>query len=199
MKRYVVRTCGVYAIRCTANKQVYIGSSVNIFTRMQTHKSELIAGRHYNSKMQRAFDKYGESSSEFSPIWADCKTPTQARELEAFFASKVGTFNLREVDPHSGLGPLSEETKAKLRAAMLGRKFGPCSAETREKISKALQGKAGPKRSEGFKENLRSYHKGRERSPEHKEALRIANSNPEKHARISATLKATLARKKLQK
>lgn len=198
MKRYVVRTCGVYAITCTANNQVYIGSSVNIFTRMRNHKSDLTAGRHYNSKMQRAFDKYGENSFEFSPIWADCKTPTEARELEAFVANKIGTFNLREVDPHSGLGSLSEETKAKLRAAMLGRKCGPRSAETCAKISKALQGKAGPKRSEEFKENLRAYHKGRERSPEHKESLRIANSNPEKHARISATMKATLARKKMK-
>lgn len=53
---------GIYFIKCLENKKMYIGSSVNIITRIECHRSELRGCYHGNCKLQRAFNKYGETS-----------------------------------------------------------------------------------------------------------------------------------------
>lgn len=50
---------GIYAIENRTNHKVYIGSSVDIDVRWCTHISELNKKVHYNSHLQRAWDKYG--------------------------------------------------------------------------------------------------------------------------------------------
>lgn len=51
---------GIYQIRNTFNNKKYIGSSVNLRRRYREHFNTLINGTHYNSKIQRAFNKYDE-------------------------------------------------------------------------------------------------------------------------------------------
>lgn len=46
---------GIYQITNTVNDRKYVGKSGNIFTRWQTHISDLSTNRHCNVKLQRDF------------------------------------------------------------------------------------------------------------------------------------------------
>jgi len=53
---------GVYAIVCLVNGKAYIGSTTDSFkSRFSGHVNQLIFGNHHSSKLQRAWNKYGES------------------------------------------------------------------------------------------------------------------------------------------
>lgn len=65
-------TCGIYCIRNKINNNKYIGQSVNIEKRFESHKYFLNKSSHHNRHLQRAWDKYGEHSFEFS-ILRRCK------------------------------------------------------------------------------------------------------------------------------
>ena len=56
---------GVYLIKCAANDTVYVGSSHELRERRRYHFSCLSSGRHWNPRMQAAWNKYGSSSFSF--------------------------------------------------------------------------------------------------------------------------------------
>ena len=56
---------GIYRIKNVINEKSYIGSSINIKSRIQRHKSELKNNKHSNLKLQRAYIKYGVSSFSY--------------------------------------------------------------------------------------------------------------------------------------
>lgn len=57
---------GVYLIVNTLNDKVYVGSaSISFKQRWKGHRDELRGDRHKNRHLQRAWNKYGESSFEF--------------------------------------------------------------------------------------------------------------------------------------
>ncbi len=53
--------CGIYEIFNSISGDRYIGSSHNIRLRFSNHKSLLRSNKHHSTKLQRAFNKYGES------------------------------------------------------------------------------------------------------------------------------------------
>jgi len=59
-------TCGAYLLMNTVTRKPYVGASVNVERRWRVHKCELRGGKHCNSKLQRAWDKYGEKAFDFS-------------------------------------------------------------------------------------------------------------------------------------
>lgn len=56
---------GIYCIKNIVNGKMYVGQSGDIHQRWVTHRSDLNCGRHHNSYLQNAWDKYGEKSFEF--------------------------------------------------------------------------------------------------------------------------------------
>jgi group I intron endonuclease len=61
--------CGVYVIRNLVNGKRYIGSAaVSFRKRWDIHKSDLNRGKHHNSKLQRAWAKYGAECFEFQIV-----------------------------------------------------------------------------------------------------------------------------------
>lgn len=66
---------GVYSITCYGNEKFYIGSSINIQARRNSHFSQLRNGKHANKHLQNSFNKYGESSFYFD-ILEECKKET---------------------------------------------------------------------------------------------------------------------------
>lgn len=67
MKRQ--KLSGIYYIKNTSNGfRVYIGSSIDIVTRLINHFSALRRGVHRCKHLQRVFDKYGEDSMDFGII-----------------------------------------------------------------------------------------------------------------------------------
>ena len=120
-------TSGIYAIVCTSTNKYYIGQAVNIKKRWATHLSTLKRNIHFNIKLQRAWNKYGESSFCFI-ILEECNN---LMEREQFYIDKYESstsgFNLRATADNS-LGwwknkTRSEETKRKISIALTGHKF----------------------------------------------------------------------------
>ena len=59
---------GVYIIKNITNGKVYVGSTRNFTRRFKSHKTGLSTGRHHSTKLQRAWDKHGESSFTFEKV-----------------------------------------------------------------------------------------------------------------------------------
>jgi predicted GIY-YIG superfamily endonuclease/DNA-binding MarR family transcriptional regulator len=59
---------GIYKITCKVNGKIYIGSSADCEKRFRQHVNQLNRGKHHNSHLQRAWDKYGEENFIFEVI-----------------------------------------------------------------------------------------------------------------------------------
>lgn len=55
----------LYRITCLPTGRMYVGSSTQRQRRLQTHRWALRAGRHENSRLQRAWNKHGEAAFVF--------------------------------------------------------------------------------------------------------------------------------------
>lgn len=94
-----MKTCGIYAVVVDNYRYMYIGQSKNIEKRTSDHLSLLRQGKHYNTKMQNVFNKYGESSFEFILI-EKCER-NKLNEREQCYIFVYGTFYLE--NPSFGL------------------------------------------------------------------------------------------------
>lgn len=56
---------GIYQIKNKTNNKIYVGSSLNIKRRFSDHRRLLKNNKHHSYKLQRAYNKYGESNFEF--------------------------------------------------------------------------------------------------------------------------------------
>lgn len=59
---------GIYKIENIVNNKVYIGQSIDIYTRWYNHRSELNGNRHHNEHLQNAWNKYKENNFTFTII-----------------------------------------------------------------------------------------------------------------------------------
>lgn len=59
---------GIYSFLCLANSKRYIGQSKNLKKRQQTHMSELKNNRHFNSYLQKAYNKYGKEQFQWEVL-----------------------------------------------------------------------------------------------------------------------------------
>lgn len=55
----------IYQLRNLTNNRVYIGSSKNVLTRLRKHRLDLRKGKHHSSRLQHAWNKYGEKNFRF--------------------------------------------------------------------------------------------------------------------------------------
>lgn len=176
---------GVYAIANLVTGQFYIGSSGDIGARFHAHVLELKRSCHFNRNLQAAWNQYGEDSFSLKILEEVDKEHLLIREVHHIANAGAGAYNQQL--PVGNRGPLSEATKAKLRAAQLGRKATP---DTVEKMRAAHLGKRGAIMSQTTKATLLAYHLGRELTPETKARIAISNRGKkrtsEHRARISA-------------
>lgn len=177
--------CGVYQIEHIGSGRVYVGSAIHIKKRWHAHRHNLQRGIHHSSKLQRAWDKYGEATFRFGVLLICAKRHLLEYEQRAIDAlnAVVDGFNC---NPTAGswLGRKhSESTRAKLSALKKGVPTGvghPVSAEARAKIGAANRGRVP---TEETLEKLRRARVGK--TP----ALGMKHS-PEALARVSAASKA---------
>lgn len=113
---------GVYQIKNLVDGNVYIGSSsVNIDSRWQCHKRELLKGSHCNFKLQQAWDFYGESAFDFS-ILSKCPSEYCVRLEQYFLDFNKPYYNICKI-AGSNLGTKrSLETRLKMSIAQKGLK-----------------------------------------------------------------------------
>ncbi len=161
---------GIYCILNIKNRKTYIGSAVVLKRRWRQHKNALNAAKHFNRKLQRAWNKYGEENFEFlileicnidllinkEQIWIDkfdsCKNGYNCRAIaEANRGSKLSRLHKKRIG-ESCKGRVgywngkefSKEHKKKLSVARKGRqpnKNKKFTEEHKRKISEARKGK----------------------------------------------------------
>lgn len=90
--------CGIYYIQNTVTKQFYIGQSINLNHRLNTHFNLLRKNDHFNKHLQNSFNKYGEENFK-SGVLQYCDR-SELDELEityiASYDARENGFNIRE-------------------------------------------------------------------------------------------------------
>lgn len=110
---------GIYKIQNNDNGKVYIGQSKNILHRKSCHKYDLKNNRHASEEMQK---DYNISPASFSfEVLCECKKE-DLNELEVFYIKKYNSAEKGYNTEQGGNSPMSEKTKRKLSAAMMGNK-----------------------------------------------------------------------------
>ena len=159
---------GIYKIINVVNNKFYLGSAVNFSRRKTRHFSELRTNKHNNSKLQNAWNKYGEASFVFA-IVEEVQDKALLLEVEnRWLKEHVGkdycyNIGVDATAPMLGMSGAASptwgykhtpETIAVITSASTGRKHSPKdiekirqhwigkpkSASTRAKISATLSG-----------------------------------------------------------
>lgn len=187
---------GIYSIENKTNGKTYIGSSVNLKRRLNCHQVLLSTNRHPNQKLQRSWNKHG--SENFVIEVLEYLQPTKeillAREqhwIELLDVVATG-YNILPTAGSSLGTKLSEETRAKMRAAAVG-KIRPATSEESKKLQSIAALNRAPV-SETTREKIRTLHKGAKRSDEMKAKMRaIALARPPRSAETTEKIRRTTA------
>ena len=126
--------CCIYRILNIVNQKIYVGSAICFITRRYKHLHELRHNKHSNSKLQRAYNKYGEENFIFE-ILEKVENKNDLINIEQKFIYLLNPFyNICRI-ASSRLGvKASQITKNKQRISKLNQ-----SQETKNKISNTLK------------------------------------------------------------
>lgn len=185
----------IYAIVNQVTRDMYVGSAVAVSRRWNAHRNLLSKQRHYNLKLQRAYNKYGDKAFDWEIIqFVDDKT--KLIDCEQFWIDFfTPKYNGRPV-ANSPLGTkASLETRAKMSASAKKRGF---TQEHKQNISKAKKGICTI--SEEQKKRLSVLNTGKVYSAEIRVKVSAASTGryhtDEAKQKISAATKARWAKKK---
>lgn len=159
---------GIYKIQSIIKpSRIYIGSSKNINKRWRSHLLKLRRNCHHSRKLQRHFNKYGESDLQFS-ILLGCKKDDLIKTEQYFLDSYNPYFNSAKIACNAIEFILTEESKKKISESKkgvknhnYGKKF---THEYCKKISEGKRGKSvgkGRKLSQQTKNKISESHKGK--------------------------------------
>lgn len=173
---------GIYKITNLINNKVYIGSSKNIYNRINRHhKSYLRNNNHWNIHLQNAWNKYGGEKFKFEIIEVvDNEGSLKSREqywMDFYKASnREYGYNIA---PRADRTIHSDETKRKMSISRRGKAPIPPgwhhTNEAKKKISEAGKKRKGIKLSEETKEKLRRINIGKKASKETRQKIREAH------------------------
>ena len=185
---------GIYKIESKINfKRIYIGSGINVFRRWNKHLSFLRNNKHHSQKLQRHFNKYGESDLTFS-ILLGCEREYLIANEQFFLDSYKPYFNNSKI-AGSTLGyKYSKESCDRCSKSHLGQKAWnkglkgiiKATPETRKKMSDKRKGEDNP--NYGNHHSLEAKRKIGEKSKERKSHLGFKHS-PEIRKKISENTK----------
>lgn len=166
----ILNVSGIYKIVNKINGKYYLGSSKNVYRRLNEHIIYLIGNYHYNRHLQNAWNVYGEDNFCFiilnqvnSNLLFDAEQSylNEINKEESYNESFIANRPEMNVDTrlkisrsHKGK-TLSDETKERLRKKRIGYKFPP---EFGKKVSDRLKGKS---RSIELKNKLSKLNKGK--------------------------------------
>lgn len=187
---------GVYKLTCIKNDKVYIGKSVYISARISRHKNSKITDKNRKWHLQNAIIKHGWDSfkveileifNDFDKRNEDHKRlilEKEAHYIELFDSTnREKGYNKCKFSTDCTGTVCSEETRAKLRKAHLGKKMSP------EAIEKTRQANLGRKNSDASKEKMRLAHLGKTCSEETREKMRNKTFSEETRKKISEARK----------
>lgn len=162
-----MKISGVYKIINDINGHYYVGSSNDVRGRWRGHKSLLRKNKHHSPRLQRAWNKYGESSFTFH-IEFVCSNYLYKEQLilDAVYGS-ISCYNVCPTSTGTAGYKHTDKFKEYIRSINTGRVV---SEETRQLLSKkrgVLHHLYGKPLSQEHKQKLSRSHRG-ERSATNK-------------------------------
>lgn len=210
----------IYQITNKINGKLYIGKSVNPISRFARHvkiaETFLESDNNFQA-IHGAIKKYGKENFTLDTIEVCDENNIDERETHwiAFLNTQNKNFGYNLTAGGDGVKYMSEESKAKRRAKMLGRKLSEAHKqkigqanmgrvilpESRQKISIANSGEnngmSGKTHSDEAKKKMSDFQSSRIRnslSEEHKQKNRIAALKQDHSFRISIEIKHEIVR-----
>ena len=160
-KVHFPRVVYIYAIAHVASGKSYIGSTWNLKLRWIDHRRRLRNGAHHCRYLQRAWIKHGKEAFCFSVLEVIAvHSPAERLTLEREWITKAPRYNTVGISEDGTSFSLAAETRAKLRAANLGKKT---SEEIRQKQSISSK---GHKKNPGHGAKIAEFWTGRKHSDE---------------------------------
>jgi len=153
---------GIYKIQSIIKpERYYIGSAINIGSRLKTHFKALRNNLHHSDKLQNHYNKYGAEDLQLF-ILLECNKEELLKEEQYFIDSLTPYFNICRV-AGSPLGVIrSEETKKKLSELSKGKTSGFKGKQHSEDVKQRLRDvNTGKKLSKEAKEKLSKWSKGK--------------------------------------
>lgn len=119
----------IYKILCKTTGMYYIGATRQLQKRLNAHEAALRRRKHENIHLQRAWDKYGETSFEFFPV-ASALRPELLDEVEQWLIQEAmdakAAYNMRVVAGLIQSGHrLTDATRQNISRARMGKKLSP--------------------------------------------------------------------------
>ena len=181
---------GIYRIVNTVNGRVYVGSASCLGGRRKAHEYRLKAGNHHSIKLQRAWNKYGESAFVFEVIeQVSGEASLLEREqhwIDHYDAAKVG-YNVAAVAGRTVGIVWTEEQKRKASESKKGVKKSP------EHVAKMSAVRIGKTHSEETRRKIGEKTRARLADPAQRE--KIGNANRGRKPSDEARLKMSQAQR----
>lgn len=148
----------IYRIRNIVNGHFYVGSSVRVRVRFQTHRRQLRKGAHHCPPLQRAWAKYGEEAFKFEVV--------EDVPQEHLLAAEG-----RWLAEHHGM-PQCYNVGSTPEAPWLGLKHAQAAKDKVSKAQKGKQHRLGHTNSPDHRQRISAAMKGKAKSAEHVEKIR---------------------------
>lgn len=147
---------GIYQILNVSNGKRYVGSTgQEFYQRWNEHRYRLRGGKHPNTHLQNAWNKYGEKAFRFLKI-RECEEDQLLAEEQWFLDNWKPEYNKTSAaNPGFRGRKHTEEAKKKIGDSLRGRKHH--SEEWKEKLREKMKGN--------------TYWVGREHTEEHKKRM----------------------------
>jgi len=159
---------GIYRILNTVNDKCYYGSSSNIDKRWNGHIKTLRLNQHHNIKLQRAWNKYGESNFKFEVV-EECNVDLLLIVEQKYIDSNADGYNIGL--QASGGDNLSNNPNKELIISKMKNSLKQRYSSLTEDERKLTYGKPGDK-NPMYGVNRKGLGKGRKMSEEQKQKLR---------------------------
>ena len=168
-----IKESGIYALYNIENGKIYVGSSINIYTRIRRHFSDLKNNKHYNRYLIRAYNKYENKIVPVVLEIVDDRSKLIEREqywIDYFESYKnENGYNICIIADRLTGTKRTEEEKKRIGIISKGRKH---TEETKKKMSKSRK---GIQYSEETLKRMSESHIGNKLSEKSKEKLRNIN------------------------
>lgn len=203
------KSAGIYKFTCLINNKVYIGKSVNLYSRINDHRrcSKKERGNCY---FENALIKYGWESFDVDilEVFEDFNKDQDNDRLLFIESEYIKLFN--SSDKNKGYNvckysmdstgipkpPRSDTHRANMSIAKKGKLNGPHRKESIEKMSLSKLGKKRPEFSEEWKQNIGKGHVGLVMSEETREKISLAHKGKPKSKEAVEKMRQSLTGRK---
>lgn len=109
------KICGIYKIKNKVTQEFYIGKTIDLNSRWNSHISALEEGTHNNINLQFAWRKYGYSQFSFEILEICLVDELSFLEWKHLLCEDMifGSYNIRDIDPFEESGKRPKRRKKK--------------------------------------------------------------------------------------